>query len=208
MKRAVVVLVAVALFALLAAQVLSQGPLTGIDRELMLFLAAHRAGWVTDGMLALSVVHETRPVLAATALVAVLLAWRGHWRWAVALAAVPTGMVLNVGLKHLFARSRPLPDEPLVQLVTYSFPSGHGVTSTVFYGSLCLLVLAHSRNQGARVAAVAGALAMVALVCFSRLYLGAHYLSDVLASVCVGVVWLAAWTVLAHQGVSRSSSSR
>lgn len=194
-----VALGALVLFALLAAQVLAQGPLTLLDRELMLFLADHRAPWVTRFMLGVSAAHETLPLLAATALVAAALAWRGHARWAWGLAAVPTGMLLNVGLKQLFQRARPVLDEPLVQLATFSFPSGHGVASTVFYGSLCLLVLAHARARAWRYAAVAAALAMVVLVCFSRLYLGAHYLSDVLAAVCAGVLWVIAWTALVRR---------
>lgn len=194
MTRAAAGLAALLLFALLLVQLLTDGPLTRVDRELMLLAAAHRSGWLTTSMLWVAELHRTVPVLAATAFLAALLAWRAHAAWAWMLAAVPSGMLLNVGLKNLFIRPRPLLDEPLVHLTTFSFPSGHAVAATLFYGSLCLLVLAHERRRGRRAAAVVIAMVMVALVCSSRIYLGAHFLSDVLAGVCVGVAWLAAWT--------------
>ena len=194
MTRAATGLGALLLFALLAVQLLTDGPLTQVDLEVMLFAAGHRSGWMTTSMLWVAELHRTVPLLVATAIVAALLAWRGHAQWAWSLAVVPTGMLLNVGLKLLFIRARPVLDEPLVNLTTFSFPSGHAVAATVFYGGLCMLVLAHERRRGRRAAAVALAIVMVALVCCSRIYLGAHYLSDVLAGVCVGVGWLTAWT--------------
>lgn len=194
LSRAALVLAALVLFALLALQVLTQGQLTLVDRALMLFLAGHRAGWVTSLMLVVSELHETTSLLGATAVIVAALAWRGHGRWAWLLVAVPTGMLLNVGLKQVFVRARPVLDEPLVQLATYSFPSGHAAASTLFYGAVLLLVLAHERRRAIRMAAAAAAAAMVLLVCFSRVYLGAHYLSDVLAGVAVGIAWLAAWS--------------
>jgi undecaprenyl-diphosphatase len=191
--RHAVVVACLLLFALLARQVLAEGPLTHVDRDVMLYLAAHRIAWVTQATLFLSVLHETEKVLAAAALVAAWLAWRRNRRWAAAMAVVPTGMLMNVGLKHLFQRARPVPDEPLVHLTTFSFPSGHGVASTVFYGVLCALLLAHARSLPGRVVGALACVAMVAAVCFSRVYLGAHYLSDVLASVSIGTAWLLLW---------------
>ena len=193
MRRHAVALGALLLFGLLAAQVLALGPLTRIDREVTLFLAAHRVGWLTQLALWTSALHGTLKLLAATALLAAGLAWRGRAAWAWRLGAVPTGMLLNVALKHLFRRARPQLDEPLIHIATYSFPSGHGVAATVFYGSLALLVLGHTTRPVARVLAVLVAVAMIAWVCFCRVYLGAHHVSDVLAAVCVGVAWLVVW---------------
>src|ERR671916_416074 len=115
------------LFALFAGQVLADGPLTGVDRAVMLFMASHRTDWLTALMLGTSALHETVKLVVVTALIAAALVWRGHAEWAWRLGAVPTGMLLNVGLKHAFQRARPVLDEPLVQIATYSFPSGHGV---------------------------------------------------------------------------------
>ncbi len=193
LARHAIVVACLLLFALLARQVLGEGPLTQFDRDVMLFFAAHRIAWVTQATLFLSLLHETEKVLGAAALIAAWLAWRRRWRWMAAMVAVPTGMLMNVGLKHLFQRARPAPDEPLVQLLTYSFPSGHGTASTLLYGVLCALLVAHARSLPLRVLGTMACVAMIVAVCFSRVYLGAHYLSDVLASVNVGTAWLLLW---------------
>jgi membrane-associated phospholipid phosphatase len=79
----------------------------------------------------------------------------------------------------------------LVQLTTFSFPSGHAVASTVFYGAICALVFTRVRSPVLRVLAAVLAVVMVLLVTFGRIYLGAHYLSDVIAGVAVGMLCLA-----------------
>ena len=172
--------------ALLAAQVLLHGPMLELDQEVSRWFAAHHVPLLTALMLGVSFAHQTACVLAATALIASWRAWRRDWNAACALLVVPTGMLLNVGLKNLFQRARPAWDDPLVQLATYSFPSGHAVASTVFYGMLCALVFARTRSRLRRALALGGAVAMVLLVCFSRVYLGAHFPGDVLAGVALG----------------------
>ena len=176
-----------AVLALLALQVRMHGPMLELDQEASSFFALHRQPTVTALMLAVSTVHQTVYVLAATALVAVGCAWRRDWRAAGSLLVVPTGMLLNVGLKNLFQRARPAWEDPLVHLATYSFPSGHAVASTVFYGMLCALVFARTRSPLRRGLALAGAVVMVLLVCCSRVYLGAHYPSDVIGGVALGL---------------------
>ncbi|HEY8358877.1 MAG TPA: phosphatase PAP2 family protein [Ramlibacter sp.] len=173
----------VLLLLVLAWQVMSDGLLTRIDLRVTLWLASHRQPWLTQAMLAVSEVHRTVGVLLAAGAVAAWLLLRRRRADALFLLAVPTGMLLNVGLKNVFERVRPVLDEPLVHLTTFSFPSGHAAASTLLYGALCTLALPR------RLAAI-GAVAMVLLVCFSRVYLGAHYLTDVAAGIAVGIAWL------------------
>ena len=107
------------------------------------------------------------------------------------LMAVFGGMLLNLLLKHLFLRPRPQLDHPIVTLTTYSFPSGHTMMATVFYGTLCCFVLSRPASRPWKLLAIPMALVMIALVGFSRIYLGAHYLSDVLGAIAEGSTWLA-----------------
>lgn len=177
--------------ALLTQQLLMQGAMTRIDESVTLFLAANRQGWLTRLMLWIADAHETVKLLAVTALIAMWRFWR-HDRAALRiLAVVPAGMLLNVALKNLLQRPRPSLPEPLVHLATYSFPSGHAVASTVFYGAVCALVFTRVRSPALRWLAAVGGVVMVLLVTFSRVYLGAHYLADVIAGVAVGTVCLA-----------------
>ncbi|MBV9890259.1 MAG: phosphatase PAP2 family protein, partial [Rhizobacter sp.] len=94
-------------------------------------------------------------------------------------------------LKLAFHRGRPSFDDPFVTLATYSFPSGHVAGSTIFYGLLVVAVFARTTSARWRALAVAGALLAVALVAFSRMLLGAHFLSDVIAAFAEGAAWLA-----------------
>lgn len=182
-------------FVLVGALVFNDGPLARLDANVTQWMVDSRTPWLTRAMLVVADAHRTLPMLLATATVALFMTWRHGWRSALLLGSVPTGMLLNVGLKEGFQRGRPVIEEPLVNLVTYSFPSGHGVASTLFYGSVCALVLAHQSRITLRQLTVAVTAIMVVTVCFSRVYLGAHYLSDVVAAVAVGLAWLLAWTL-------------
>lgn len=178
---------------LLAAQVLLHGPIVDFDHGVSMWFSQRRSAGVSRFMLLVANAHETKLLLLATALIAL-------WRWlradraaAYALLVVPVGMLVNVSLKYLVQRARPDWDDPLVQLATYSFPSGHAAASTVFYGALCMLVFRRTRSRRWRALAAAIAVGMVLLVCASRLVLGAHYPADVIAGACVGILCLLAW---------------
>jgi len=97
--------------------------------------------------------------------------------------------MLNALLKLGFHRQRP--EFTYVHLDTYSFPSGHATGATAIYGVVVYL-LVRDRQTPARVMAAVGFVALIALVGFSRLYLEAHYLSDVLAGCSLGAAWACA----------------
>lgn len=185
---------AVGLFGAIAAAVRDGAAMTQLDLRVALWFHDHAAGWLTPLMLLLTHLHS----VAGVAVLGVLLGWyfrrKGARDWLLALAiGMPGGMLLNVLLKYVFTRARPSFEHPVAQLAlsTYSFPSGHTMTATVLYGFIGAYLAAALPKRGARVAAVAGAVCMVLLVGLSRIYLGAHYLSDVLAAVAEGCAWLA-----------------
>lgn len=189
---AIVLLGAAWLFGGIAEDVVHGDPLTQVDDWLAQWLHARAVPWLTSVMLAVSALHGTPAMTVWTALTALGLTWRRRWHWLLALLlSVPLGMLVNALMKLAFARARPQFEHPLVVLASYSFPSGHVAASTLFYGFLCALYLSRSVSWPLRVAAVLAAGAMIVLVAFSRLYLGAHYLSDVLAAIAEGIAWLA-----------------
>ena len=189
--RLALVIACIVLVALLAFQVWTDGPVTRLDLRVTLWLAAHRSPGLTAFMQLVTDAHQTKWLLAATLAVAAWLGWRRHWPQVARLGVVPAGMLLNAGLKNVFDRPRPQVGDPLVHLLTLSFPSGHAAGSTVFYGALCALVFARWRSTAIRGIALGLAMLMVLLVTLSRVYLGAHYLSDVVAGVAVGAICLA-----------------
>jgi membrane-associated phospholipid phosphatase len=95
--------------------------------------------------------------------------------------------IVNALLKLLFHRSRP--ELAFVHLDTYSFPSGHAAAAAATFTVAAWLVAARCRTTRGRLLVSSGAAAAMAVVGFSRLYLGAHYLSDVLTGFTVGIAW-------------------
>ena len=178
-------------FGALAEDVVTGDRITIIDARFSAWLHNHGTQSLTKLMLLVSDVHETVPVLAATAALCVYL-WARRLRvWVLTFAlTVGGGSLLNVLLKHLFHRPRPLFDNPIVLLKTYSFPSGHTIMATVFYGTVCVLIWSRVGDWKWRIAASVASIALILLVAFSRIYLGAHYLSDVVAAMLEGVAWI------------------
>jgi membrane-associated phospholipid phosphatase len=120
---------------------------------------------------------------------------RGHASWAAFLVVTAVGGgVLNHGLKMVFARARPDMAEALWRSTSYSFPSGHAMGSLVVFGALAYLVIRGAQTWRLRSGAVALALCMVGAIGVSRIYLGVHWLSDIVAGVAAGLVWLATTT--------------
>lgn len=122
-----------------------------------------------------------------TLLIAAIAGYCKRWRDAAfAVTTIGGGMLLNLLLKQVFARSRPVFDAPLITPDGFSFPSGHAAGSMLLYGTLMLL-LAGSRWRNL---AVWLGTALVLVVASSRVYLGVHYLSDVVAGIAGALVWI------------------
>jgi membrane-associated phospholipid phosphatase len=180
------------IFGSIAEEVVEAGEIMVLDLRVSHWFYAHATPGVTRLMLFITHWHGIIGVIVMMLLLAAYFYVKKARYWLFTLlATVPGGMLLNVLLKYTFKRARPTFDDPLLTLPTYSFPSGHTSSATLFYGLLaCYLVCTH-RQWRRRVAIVAAACLMVALVGLSRIYLGVHYLSDVLAAVAIGCAWLA-----------------
>jgi len=185
-------LVSGAIFGDLAEDVMGKEAITVLDLQVAHWFHARAFEPLTSAMLAVSWLHTG---IGMAAMVAALgwYFWRVKARyWLLALlVAVPTGAALNVALKYYFQRTRPVFDEPLLTLATYSFPSGHAAASTVFYGLLASYLVIARPHWHVRLGTAVGCSLMVLLVAFSRVYLGAHFMSDVLAGMAESVAWLA-----------------
>jgi membrane-associated phospholipid phosphatase len=166
--------------------------LAALDSRIALWLHGHADPGFTAVMLLVTHLHSQLALLTFSLVFAVCVARRREWPWVKATVfAVPLGMVINVLIKEAVQRARPRLDAPLLALDTYSFPSGHTAGAMLFYGVLAAYVFAHTTHRGIRLAAAAGAISMVSLVAFTRLYLGVHYLTDVIAAAAWSLVWLA-----------------
>lgn len=97
--------------------------------------------------------------------------------------------LLNQILKHIIVRPRPSV-EHLVTQGGYSFPSGHAMVSTAFYGYLIYLLWKTKLNKTYKYIGTVLLIILVILICFSRIYLGVHYASDIIAGVCLSIIHL------------------
>lgn len=204
---AVAFVVAAALFVALAYGVASRSFVVSADLRVLQWMVSHRLSALTWLMLAISALHSPGAMSVWAACFGVVLLRRGERYWFLTLAlAVGGGMLLNEGLKFLYRRARPVLDDPLVMLHSFSFPSGHTAGATLFYGVLAAYLVYFTRTPRQRVAVIATAVALVALVGLSRVYLGAHYASDVVAAACSSAVWLIVCLVGVHRLVQRRSA--
>jgi membrane-associated phospholipid phosphatase len=169
---------------------LDNDPIVRWDVEFSRWLYIHTNGTL-HGLF--SVVTWAGNVAFLALVVVVAVAWllrRGRVNEAALVALSAVGIeLLNGGLKLLF--HRPRPELAYVHLDTYSFPSGHAAGTAAIYGVLFYVVASSFRSVRARVAMALGYVVLVAVVGFSRLYLEAHYLSDVLAGASLGAAWAA-----------------
>jgi undecaprenyl-diphosphatase len=179
-------------FGEIAEDVVEGDTITIIDVQLAHWFRARATEGFTRAMLFITHWNGITGTSVMAALLAAWFAYRKAYYWLIVLvAAVPGGMLLNLVLKHIFRRQRPSLEDPLLTLATYSFPSGHTVAATLFYGVLACYLVRRIRAWPPRALVVGAACLMVMLVALSRMYLGVHYLSDVMAATAEGGAWLA-----------------
>ena len=140
-------------------------------------------------MLGLTFLGEPNLLLVICLSLGILLLARNHRSEAATIALAGGGAIgLNFLLKKLFARDRPLLWERVVDVRFYSFPSGHAMISMVIYGLLGYFL--GSRFPKQRWFIYSLTVVLVAAIGLSRLYLGVHWPTDVIAGYTAGLVWL------------------
>ena len=136
------------------------------------------------------------PGLAVIAVISVGLFLARGWKRAAGwiLVSLAGATVLSVALKYGFHRPRPVPFFGAVPH-SYSFPSGHSLFSFCFYGVLAGLITARVRSLWLRVLVWGSAAVLVFAIGLSRIYLGVHYPSDVVAGYLAATVWVSSLVV-------------
>ena len=181
------------LFGGLAEDVTTGDPLVRFDRSAAAYLHSLATPSLTTFFLVVTALGSIETIALLGMIVAAILAKRRRWAYlGTWIAAVGGSVVLDRLLKELFARPRPFFEHPLLLETSYSFPSGHAMESLVVYGMLAYFAVLALESWRARTAAVFGAVLLVLLIGFSRMYLGVHYFSDVVAGYAAGGVWLSA----------------
>jgi undecaprenyl-diphosphatase len=175
-------------FAAIADAVPERGAMDRVDSAVAIWLQVH--GTERGEALFVGVSWFGSEVLMLLFVVAaIVLARRRDWRW-LGLVSVAWGgaLLLDAILKTVFRRGRPSFASEFMTDASWSFPSGHALESTVDYGLIAHFLSRRFRER--RIAIRAAAISMIAIIGFGRLYLGVHFLSDVVGGYLAGFVWL------------------
>jgi undecaprenyl-diphosphatase len=167
-------------------------PLAGADHDIATWFHTHLTPMFVTVLRAFAEFGSSEWIAGVLFFLVAFFIWKRWWPSLVTLiVAVPGGMLLNELLKSLVQRQRPFLDGPFVDWSGYSFASGHTIGATLLYGQLLLFILPALKARHWRRLTIFSAVLLVALVGFSRIALGAHFLTDVLAAIIFGVLWLA-----------------
>lgn len=193
-KRILIIGACIILFIELLDDVL-EGDLMTLDLLAKAFFVENlRADWLTPIMESISALAT--PVSLLVLLLVIVAFAPGKRPGMFCTVNLVLVVLLNVLLKELVQRPRP-EDINLVVETGFSFPSGHSMVAMAFFGLLVWLVWHYEKDRTLRLACCAGFLLIILLIGISRIYLGVHYASDVLAGFCISLAWLAMYTSVA-----------
>ena len=170
--------------------VVRQGHTQAFDTAVLRWIGARHTPFLTTIMTEVTPLGTGVVVLTIVGVAAAFLWGTEHKHSArLLLAATAGSILLNNVLKLYFDRPRPEVFERLTHTASSSFPSGHAMSATVVYGTVGYLLARLHKHPWARAITLLLAVTMILLICFSRLYLGVHYPSDVLAGIIIGLAW-------------------
>jgi undecaprenyl-diphosphatase len=188
----IVALISTASFGFLLWSVLAHGGLTMVDPAVANFIAAHRPGWLTPMMQLVTWLGSSVLIIPIGLAVGGYLRRRRHtWQPLIMLTAAFLGAAALYDIvKPTVARQRP---PAALQVggpdLGWAFPSGHATQSIAFYGMLAVVIIAWWVSNR-RLLVILGAALLTLVIGASRLYLGVHWLTDVLGGYALGLTWL------------------
>jgi undecaprenyl-diphosphatase len=167
-----------------------KGATQTMDVAVLEWMRQHHTPLLTQAAMELTYLGTGTVVLMIVAVAALFLWHTAHKHSArLLLAAVAGNIILNGVLKLVFHRPRPQVFEWQTVAVSSSFPSGHAMSATVCYGTVAYLVIRLQKHHWSRLLTATAAAILILLICATRLYLGVHYPSDVIAGILVGLAW-------------------
>lgn len=168
---------------------------------------ARGPAWLTSVAIDITALGSTSVLLLLVLAIAGFLWLHNQFRLLLLLVfSLVGGNILNALMKLFFARPRPDVVPHLREVFTYSFPSGHAAMSAIVYLTIGMLLFEVVKGTTARLYCVGIAMLATVLVGFSRVFLGVHYPSDVLAGWATGIAWVAmCWVGIQYLSRRRAS---
>jgi undecaprenyl-diphosphatase len=177
-------------------------------------MVAHRNQWLTSTMQAVTLLGDSSFVIGVVCIVGLIWSYfaRSLYPLTLLLVTYLGARVIESAVKQLSHRPRPPIDQAVDHFTRFAFPSGHAIYAITIYGMIAVLLSLVSRQRQRKLAVLAiwvGATLIVALVGSSRIYLGAHWLTDVVGGYILGAAWLIILLVTTqHIDVVRTKNSQ
>ncbi|MDH6284394.1 phosphatase PAP2 family protein [Prescottella agglutinans] len=196
-------------FAVLAVQVHDAGWLTGRDGPVTSWFVAHRTSTLDGVAVAVTNLGSPAATVALAVVVAALLAWRAHSLIpaVVLIGTVGAASAASTVLKVLIGRDRPPAAVQKIVETDHSFPSGH-VTGTATLLAMIVVIAAAGRSRRVRAALAVVAALVVVLVAATRVYLGVHWLTDVVGGALLAAFFATLGAAVLHELTERAESRR
>ena len=169
-----------------------EGDTQAFDVAVLQWFFHHRNATLDNVMLEITALGSAT-VVNVVMLITIALLWQTGHRKSLTVLVIGAigGAILNAILKAFFNRPRPLIVTWVTQVHSTSFPSGHAMESLIVYGAIAYVIARLQPASRTRYAIWGGAALIIAAIGTSRMYLGVHYPSDVIAGYCAGLAWLA-----------------
>jgi len=191
-------------FTEIAEKVLAGGT-QAFDDAVLRWIGAHHTKFLDGAMLEITALGTGAVVVVMVSIAALFLTLTRH-KYSALLLLVATlgGGILGMVLKLRFDRPRPHIFTWGTQAISSSFPSGHAMSATIVYATVAYLAARLEKHHWSRWLTMFLAAVIIALISFSRLYLGVHYPSDVVAGMVIGLSW-AAFCMATLEAIQRYS---
>ena len=168
-----------------------EGDTQRFDETVRAYVHSFAAPGLTSVMQTASFLGSTLFLVIFGVIIVIALYLRKHRRGAILFTITTVGSSLLIFvLKHIFKRVRPEPFFNTILPTSDSFPSGHALGAFCFYGALAAILTARTDKVWLKILIWTAATAMILLVGISRIYLGVHFPSDVVAGYAVGLIWV------------------
>jgi membrane-associated phospholipid phosphatase len=186
----VISFVCLGVFAKLAEEILEQEWVVSVDNVVANAFHANATPLATEFFLAVTR-FGLEILWIITMLFGIYFIYKRQWAYLLMLVVtIGGGQLLNSSLKLFFSRPRPTFHDPIITALNYSFPSGHAMLSFITYGLLAYFLVIKTPTRPRKLLIVTAAMLLITLIGFSRIYLGVHYVSDVVAGFAAGGFWL------------------